>query len=150
MIHKALQFNGGATVACKVLKPLELGGKLLRKGYKVFILSRQLLKNEQIWGSDINEFKAFRFTKDKSLTRYSSRKPFNGGLTYCPGRVLVKQGVFGFVAILLHRFHLDLSSTGPGESQQAFPQLDDTIPALGISGPLKEVDLFADLKIHKR
>ena len=136
-------------VACRALKPLDLGGKLLRKGYKLLILFRQLLKDEKVWVSDVNEFKAFRFAKDKSLTRHWSFKSFNGGLTYCPGRVLAKQGVFGFVAILLHRFDLDLSSTRPGGPQQALPQLGDTTPALGISGPLKGMDLFANVKVRK-
>ena len=80
MFHKALQVNGGAVVTCKVLKPLWLGGKLLRKGYKVLIPSRQLLKDGEVWGSDVNEFKAFRFVKDNSVTRHSSFRPFGGGL----------------------------------------------------------------------
>ena len=63
--------------------------------------------------------------------------------------MLAKQGVFGFVVILLPRFDLDLSSTGLGEPQQAFPQLGDTTPALGISGPLKGMDLFANVKVRK-
>ena len=148
MFHEALRLNGGAMVARKVLEPLELGGKFLQTGQTVLIPSRQLHKNEKVWGSDVNEFKAFRFAKDKNLSRHSSFRPFGGGVTYCPGRVLAKEEVFGFVAILLHRFNLKLSNTA-GASQQIFPELDDTIPALGISGPIKGMDVFADLTIRK-
>lgn len=137
-------------VARKVLQPLELGGKLLDKGHTVLIPSRQLHKNEQVWGTDVDEFKAFRFAKNKGLTRHSSFRPFGGGVTYCPGRVLAKEEVFGFVAILLHRFDLKLSVL-PGQegSDQAFPKLDDSIPALGISGPVKGIDIYADLSVRK-
>jgi cytochrome P450 len=149
MFHEALRLNGGAMVARKVLEPLKLGGKLLLKGHTVLIPSRQLHMNEQVWGSNVNEFDAARFAKDKSLTRHSSFRPFGGGVTYCPGRVLAKEEVFGFIAIFLHRFDLKLAkATATGQSQQKFPRLDDTIPALGISGPIKGMDIFVDLTVR--
>ena len=149
MFHEALRLNGGAMVARKVLQPLELGGKILQQGNTVLIPSRQLHKNENVWGHDVNEFNAFRFAKDKSLAQHSSFRPFGGGVTYCPGRVLAKEEVFGFIAILSHRFDLKLAKMAvSGTSQQTFPRLDDTIPALSISGPVKGMDIHVDLWVR--
>ena len=149
MFHEALRLNGGAMVARKVLEPLEFGGRILQKGNTVLMPSRQLHKNKEVWGDDVNEFKALRFAKNKALTRHSSFRPFGGGVTYCPGRVLAKEEVFGFLAILLHRFDLRLAKSGiPGQAQQAFPRLDDSIPTLGISGPVKGMDVLVDLSLR--
>lgn len=143
---EALRLNGGAMVSRKVLETTEIGGKVLQPGNSVIIPSRQLHKNKDVWGSDVNEFDAFRFAKNKSLARHSSYRPFGGGVTYCPGRVLAKEEVFGFVAILLHRFSIKLAQLGDGKGdRQVFPLLDESSPALGITGPAKGMDIIVDM-----
>ena len=66
-------------------------------------------------------------------------------MTYCPGRVLAKEEVFGFLAILFRQFDLKLAeNVGPNGGKQAFPRLDDSTPALGITGPVKTMDVFIE------
>ncbi|KAI9718837.1 MAG: hypothetical protein M1828_006526 [Chrysothrix sp. TS-e1954] len=145
LFQEALRLNGGAMVSRKVLHRTELGGKVLEPGNSYL---RQLHKNEQVWGKDFNHFSAFRFAKKKHLARHSSYRPFGGGVTYCPGRVLAKEEVFGFVAMLLHQFNLDLAEGYGGKSgQQTFPKLDDSMPALGISGPTQSTDVILKMSL---
>lgn len=82
----------------------------------------------------------------KSLVRHPSFRPFGGGATYCPGRVLAKEEVYGFLAILLHRLEMKLSDRpGQGRLKQPFPRMNDTTPALGITGPVTSMDVLVDL-----
>ena len=140
---EALRLNGGAMVSRKVLAPTELGGKSLKTGNSIIIPSRQLHTNTDVWGSDVEEFNAFRFAKKKSLARHSSFRPFGGGITYCPGRVLAKEEVFGFVAIILHRFNIKLADN----EKQKFPRLDESKPALGIAGPVESMDVIVNISL---
>ena len=133
-------------VSRKVLEPTHIGEKVLQPGNSIIIPSRQLHTNEDVWGKNVKEFDAFRFAKKRSLARHSSYRPFGGGVTYCPGRVLAKEEVFGFLAILLHRFQMRLAQpNGDKGKQQKFPLLDDSKPALGITGPAKNMDVMVDL-----
>ena len=143
---EALRLNGGAMVSRKVLEPTDIGGKVLAAGNAVIIPSRQLHTNKDVWGSDVKEFDAFRFAKKKSLGRHSSFRPFGGGVTYCPGRVLAKEEVFGFVALVLHRFKIKLAQLDRNENKkQTFPKLDESKPALGITGPVQGMDVIVDM-----
>lgn len=148
IFYEALRLNGGAMVSRKVLEPTTIGGKILQPGNSVIIPSRQLHKNEAVWGENVNDFDAFRFTKDKGLARHSSFRPFGGGVTYCPGRILAKEEVFGFIAILLHRFNIRLAELPEANGEkQIFPQLDDSTPALGITGPVKSMDVVVEMTL---
>ncbi|KAH9905725.1 cytochrome P450 [Xylariomycetidae sp. FL2044] len=148
LFHEALRLNGGAMVSRVVLRETVVGGKTLSPGNAVLMPSRQLHTNEDVWGDTVRDFDPARFLgKKKSLARHSSFRPFGGGATYCPGRVLAKEEVYGFVAILLHRFDIKLA-TRYGE-KPPFPRLNDTTPALGITGPLKSMDVMVDVTLRK-
>lgn len=136
-------------VSRKVLAPTTISGRVLQPGNSIIIPSRQLHKNKDVWGADVNDFDAFRFAKRKSLARHSSYRPFGGGVTYCPGRVLAKEEVFGFVAIILHRYNIKLAQPSGSQKKQTFPRLDDSTPALGITGPVKSMDVIIDMSISK-
>ena len=143
VFHEALRLKGGAMMSRKVTARTELGGKILEPGNSIIIPSRQLHTNPKVWGSNSSDFEPFRFAKKKSLIRHSSYRPFGGGVTYCPGRALAREEVFGFIAILLHRFHVQLASCG--KEKQQFPRLDDSTPALGITGPVKGMDVLIEM-----
>ncbi|KAF2445325.1 cytochrome P450 [Karstenula rhodostoma CBS 690.94] len=143
IFNEALRCNGGAMVSRIVMEPITIGDKLLKPGNAIIIPSRQLHMNEKVWGQNRREFDAFRFKRQKNLSRHPSYRPFGGGNTYCPGRVLAKEEVFGFLAILFRRFHLNLAEgVGPNGGRQNFPSLDDSSPALGITGPVKSHDVL--------
>ena len=100
--------------------------------------------NEQVWGADCARFDAGRFVENKTLLRHSSYRPFGGGVSYCPGRVMAKEQVYAFVGILFHRFEMKMSQKDGIE----FPRLDESMPSLGITGPVKGMDIVLDLKVR--
>lgn len=83
------------TVESKV----EIGGKELQPGHKLLMPFRQLHTGGEVFGPNANEFDAYRFLNNKSLTHSSSFRPFGGGTTYCPGRFL---GVYNFILNLFY------------------------------------------------
>ncbi|KAI8634023.1 cytochrome P450 [Xylariaceae sp. FL1651] len=123
---------------------LKGGAMKLEAGDSIIIPSRQLHTNENVWGHDVKEFNPERFLDNKSFSRHSSFRPFGGGLTYCPGRILAKEEVYGFIAILFHRFDMRLVLE-ENQTRPPFPRLNDTTPALGITGPLKNMDVLVEI-----
>lgn len=147
---EVLRLNSGAMSTRRILSPTEIGGKVLQPGNFLLIPSRQLHKNKEVWGSDVSEFDAFRFVKNKGLARHSSYRPFGGGESYCPGRTLAKEEVFGFIAILLHRFNIKLARLGHVKGEkQVFPQVEVSTPGLGITGPAKNMDVIVDMALRE-
>ncbi|KAL8804549.1 MAG: hypothetical protein Q9200_005777 [Gallowayella weberi] len=141
---ETLRINSGTTITRKVSNTTHIGGKVLEAGNTVVIPIRQLHTDQNVWGTDVDDFNAFRFAKNKGLHRHSSYRPFGGGATYCPGRILAKEEVFGFIAILLHRFRITLAKTGRGDGQE-FPKLDHGSPGLGVGGPAQGMDVIVEM-----
>ncbi|KAK8026494.1 cytochrome P450 [Apiospora marii] len=151
IFNETLRLNGGAMVSRVVLHETNVGGKVLRAGNTILIPSRQLHTNEDVWGGNVRTFQWDRFLQKKSLVRHSSFRPFGGGQTFCPGRVLAKEEVYGFVAILLHQYDLKLvRRPGAGDGLPDFPRLNDATPALGITGPLWSDDLAVEMNRIER
>lgn len=102
VLYESLRLHGGAMVSRIVLRKTKIGEKILQPGNIILMPSRQLHTNKNVWGHSALEFNPVKFLKNKSLGRHPSFRPFGGGSTYCPGRVLAKEEVFSFVAILLY------------------------------------------------
>ena len=98
-----------------VVKPIVIGGKLLRPGHKLLIPLRQQHFNREAYGANVDHFDAEPFLRDPSLARSLNFRPFGGGTTYCPGRFLGRREV---VALVIHRFdvHLTMADELPRES----------------------------------
>lgn len=140
ILNETLRVKNGAGALRIVIQETVIGGKLLQPGNSVMIPFRQLHSNENVWGQTVHEFDPSRFLGKRNLARHPSFRPFGGGATYCPGRVMAKEQVFGFIAIILHRFTVGLADI-PGQKQQ-FPKLNDKTPSLGVSGPLRGMDVI--------
>ncbi|KAI0439832.1 cytochrome P450 [Xylaria telfairii] len=141
--HEVLRVKNGAGALRVVTKDTRIGQKHLKAGNSIMIPFRQLHVNKNVWGPKFAEFDPYRFLSKKSLARHPSFRPFGGGLTYCPGRMLAREQVFGFVAILLHRFTIKLAQIPGGQS---FPRFNDLTPSLGISGPIKGMDVIISIE----
>lgn len=139
--HECLRLKAGAMMGRKVLAPIRIGNKMLEPGGTVLIPSRQLHSNENVWGADHTHFAGERFAKNEDLLKHSSYRPFGGGVSLCPGRKIAREQVFVFVAILIHRFNVELDQ----EMRQEFPRLNVSTPALGVTGPAKGMDVFVKL-----
>ncbi|KAL9120920.1 MAG: hypothetical protein Q9187_002527 [Circinaria calcarea] len=133
---ETLRLSGGTVSTRKVMSPTLIGGKLLQAGGDVLIMHRALHSNENVWGSSAACFDPERFRKEKALSTHASYRPFGGGSTYCPGRVIARQEVFIFLALMLDRLDVELAP------DQTFPLLDNTQPSIGITGPRPDMDLY--------
>ena len=127
-----------------ITKTTEIGGKTLRSGNKLIIPYRQLHYNEDVYGANALQFDPDRFLKDGDLSRNASYRPFGGGSTYCPGRFIARQEVVTFVALVLHRFDIELAEKDG--IPQPFPRLDEGKPCLGVMGPAAGNDLIVRVK----
>jgi cytochrome P450 len=120
-------------------------GKELLPGTPVLIPMRVLHINKRVWGNDVEEFNPARFLK-KTAARQPYYRPFAGGPTFCPGRVLAKRETYAFLAILFHRFDVTLlPSPGSPNGKQAFPLMETFRPPTGVKGPRPDMDLFVRL-----
>lgn len=148
MFHEVLRLVNGALSVRKVVAATEIGGKILQPGNKVLIPFRQLHFNKEVWGEDPSQFEPERFMKNRGLSSHISYRPFGGGVSKCPGRHMSKIEVMGFIALLLNRFDVELTTfpeLGLRGSPQPFPKLDGSKPSTGITGPVDSMDLFIEV-----
>lgn len=101
---------------------------------------RQLHLNSSVFGTDVNEWVPQRFVRNEKLGHSSSYRPFGGGLTYCPGRLIARQEVTVFVAVMLKRF--DVEVVGDGK----LPRLDGRKPSTGMMSPGPGEDVLVRLR----
>ncbi|KAI1116626.1 cytochrome P450 [Nemania sp. NC0429] len=151
VLNETLRIKNSAGALRVVVEETQVGTKTLQAGNAILIPFRQLHSNRNVWGPSVDEFDPYRFLKRRSLARHPSFRPFGGGGTLCPGRTLAKEQVFGFIAILLHRFDVKLAA-GPEtqQQQQPFPRLNDLAPSLGIGRPVKGMDVMVYLADSQR
>ncbi|KAI9878024.1 MAG: hypothetical protein M1830_002144 [Pleopsidium flavum] len=138
--HEALRLRKRDLAFRKVEHDTEIGGKLLRRGNFAIVPVCQLHDNEDVFGSDALDFRPERFLEQQDLTSSLSYKPYGGGKTYCPGRFFAMQEIFGFVALQIHRFDVQLASP-----VQKFPIPDESLLTLGVSRPVPASDVWVTL-----
>ncbi|KAK8037681.1 hypothetical protein PG991_001027 [Apiospora marii] len=148
IFNEVLRLNNTAAAARVVSQTVILGGKELRPGSTVVMPFRQLHLAEDAWGADVSEFRPSRFLERKSLARSPSFRPFGGGSSLCPGRTLVRHEVFGFLSVLLRRFHLSLATDKSGK-RPPFPRLNSITPSFGINGPVPGMDVIIHIAERK-
>lgn len=139
--HECLRLNAGAMMGRRVSAPTRIGNKILKPGACILIPSRQLHSNEDVWGANHKDFDVKRFAGNEGRLKHSSYRPFGGGVSYCPGRKIAKEQVFGLVAILIHRFDIAMSKG----KRLEFPRIDASTPALGVLSPARDMDVLVDL-----
>ncbi|KAF4633489.1 hypothetical protein G7Y89_g4633 [Cudoniella acicularis] len=127
-----------------IMEDTTIGGKILRKGNRVMIPNRQLHFNASTFGEDAKSFKPTRFFNNEKLLNSKSWKPFGGGTTICPGRFIAKQAVILYVAMILHRFDLEIAG------ERKFPKMEEGNPVLGIMSAKAGDDLSVKLRPRKK
>ncbi|KAM0802495.1 cytochrome P450 [Usnea florida] len=147
---EVMRLTASTTTMRKIISPTEIGGKILRAGYRVLTPYRQLHYNEDVFGDDVDRFDPERFLGKKDLAHHPSFKPFGGGANYCPGRFIARQEVFVFIALVLHRFDIerveqsDLNQQGTSDSR--LPKLSKSRPCLGIMSPADGEDVIINIR----
>lgn len=151
--YEVLRLVNGAMSSRKVMAPTPIGGKILQPGNIVMFPFRQLHLDERVWGEDAPSFNPHRFLNNKALVNHRSFRPFGGGASACPGRYLTKTEALSFIALLLHRFDVKLSTfpeRGLGGNQQPFPKIDVSKPSTGIRSPVDFMDVFVEVSPSTR
>lgn len=138
---ESLRLHSGITSVRHISEDTVIGGKVLRRGKKVMISGRQLHLDETVFGKDAQLFDPQRFFQNPNLEHHLSFRPFGGGATLCPGRILAKHVVFAFVALALHRFDIQLAMP------QAFPRCDAKDAGFGIT--MSRDDLLLRLRTRR-
>ena len=144
--YECLRLCNTSLSARRVSASTTLNSKVLQSGSTVVIPFRELHYDTQVFGPDAAVFNPQRFLDNKNLVESKSFRPFGGGVSYCPGRYFARQEMFVFVAIVLGRLDISLSSG----LNQLFPEYDSLTPAIGVNGPKGNMDLLIDLKDSDR
>ncbi|KAF7511886.1 hypothetical protein GJ744_003119 [Endocarpon pusillum] len=139
LFNEVLRVYDGVSSTRLVTAPTSIGGKALPVGSRVVVPVQQLHFNRSIYGPDVNEFAPERFIRSKNLTHSSSYRPFGGGTSYCPGRLLARQEVSVFIALALARFDVEIVG------ERGVPVVDKGLPAGGVMSPKPGEDLLLRL-----
>ena len=104
----------------KVTQDMMLGGKyLLKKDRTLIMPSRVLHTDPDIWGSDVDEFKPFRFAQtarpEGPRLDPVAFRAFGGGSTLCPGRHFSTMEILALVTMAVMRY--DIQHTESLEEQ---------------------------------
>lgn len=146
---EVLRMINGALGVRQVMQTTEINGKILHPGNTLVIPFRKLHFDKAVWGETPEEFDPGRFLKDKSLSSHPSYRPFGGGVSYCPGRFLVRHQVFGFAATFLQRFDVELPNLplpGGRLKAQSFPKLDSAKPSTGTMACIEDMDVIINVR----
>jgi cytochrome P450 len=142
LLHESLRYYSASSSIRLTLVPVAIGKRVIPAKSVVFIPFRPLHYDEEVFGFDVNTFNPDRFVKDKTLSSSQNFKPFSGGSSYCPGRVLARMEFVVFLAELLGAYNVVVV----GRSE--VPSTDQKTPTKGILMPIVKEDL--ELKISRR
>ena len=150
LFSEVLRLTAALTTMRKILSPTEIGGKILPQGHRVLVPYRQLHFNEDAFGEDVGKFNPERFLANRKLAHNPAFRPFGGGANLCPGRLIARQEVVVFIALVLHRFDIERVErpdlTQKGTPANRIPGLSMSRPCLGIMGPADGEDVIIDIK----
>lgn len=144
---EVLRLANDASSIRMVERDVAISGLTLKKGNYVLIPYRLMHSQEESYGPQAASFDPYRFIQNSNLSNRADFRPFGGGISYCPGRFVAKQECLGFVAILLHRFELQVVDLHDGKRlAQRVPDLDHGTPYMGIVGPANSGDLIVSIR----
>ena len=146
VLEETLRLTLGSVSVRNVAVPTVIGTKVLKPGNPVMVPIRELTCSESAFGGNAGQFDAERFLKQPNLNKSLNYKPFGGGVTYCPGRLLARRELLVFVATLLHRFDIEVLKGGSEKEGRQTPTLDQASPTLGVLPPVKGTELYIRLK----
>ena len=140
--REALRLTKRDVAIRRVIGDTVINGKILRAGNSAIVPTCQLHDSASVFGTDRGTFDANRFLENPDLASNPSYKPYGGGRTQCPGRFFAVPEIFGFIALLLHRWDIGLDPAeidGEKASEnQKFPRKDESTLTLEVSRPLPE------------
>ncbi|CAH0021759.1 unnamed protein product [Clonostachys rhizophaga] len=152
LLDEVLRLTVATALLRNVISPSALRDVTIPPGSKVLVPYRQLHRNQDVWGTEPPVLDPARFRNNPKLLGSKSFRPFGGGQTLYPGRVLAKQSIKYTIVSLLMKFDLEIdvemtrkAVRGDG-SKLNFPQMDSTKPSPGASLPVQGQDAYLVLK----
>ncbi|KAK7987214.1 cytochrome P450 oxidoreductase [Apiospora saccharicola] len=141
LYHEVIRLVDSPISIRKTTRPTTTAlGEDLPAGAFLMLVHRELMLDEEVWGSDAASFNPERFLDNGALLRSKSYTPFGGGPMLCPGRFMARGEVMVFLALLISRFNVTVLPTKP------FPRLDTKTGAgQGILGPKHGDDLLLSI-----
>lgn len=136
--YETMRIHGGASTFRRVVEDTTIAGFEFKSGSDVMMPYRQLHLNKEYWGEDAERFDIDTFLESPKLASARTYRPFGGGATYCPGRHLAQQTALSYLATLVTRYEIQVVG---GIESQAFPEMDDKVPTLGIISPVPGQDV---------
>lgn len=140
--HETMRTATSSISAREVLNECTIGDLHFQPGTRVIIPSRQTLIDANVFGAEPESFNEKRFLNNPCLHKSPSFRPFGGGISYCPGRVMAKKEVIGFTIALFKKFDISLLY-----EKQKIPKMDTAKPCLGIMDVVDGEDLL--LRVRK-
>lgn len=134
ILYESLRYYSASSSIRATTGPVLIGTRIIPSKSVVFIPFRPLHYDTEVFGSDVDTFNPDRFFNDKKLSSSQNFKPFSGGSSYCPGRVLAKMEVAAFVAELVGRYEVEVLEEG-------VPGTDEKTPTKGILMPVGGQDV---------
>ncbi|KAG5796187.1 hypothetical protein H9Q69_004800 [Fusarium xylarioides] len=141
--YETMRLHSGSSSFRRVVQDTTIAGFQLKAGNDVMMPYRQLHLNKEYWGENAQDFDIDRFVNNPKLHSAKTYKPFGGGTTLCPGRLLARQMALVYLAILVTRY--DIQVIG-GCERQPFPEANDKVPTLGIISPKPGHDVKISVK----
>jgi cytochrome P450 len=117
--------------------------KTLRKGSVLMIPARRLHFDQDTFGADLDQFRHERFLAGKSVGQSRSMRPFGGGFNHCPGRFAAYRQKLIFVALMLHRYDIELVG------KPRFPRWEEGEPFPGAMAAKDHDDLTVRLRARR-
>lgn len=146
LFDEVLRMTNSSSSVRSVVSDTVIGDFVLRPGAKVLIPYLQLHFDEATFGANAQEFDSERFFKQKNLHKSPGYRPFGGGSTYFPGRLIARQEVVAFVAYVMKRFELEVSNAERDCTPNTFPRLEENKPCLGVMRPVHGNDLIVSIR----
>ena len=141
LYHETMRITLAAGSARRAMRTTSVGDFTISAGTEVVILGREMSRDPDNFGSDVNEFNVRRFLERPELAKHSGFRPFGGGIGLCPGRMLAQAQVLMFVALAVTRFDMEVE-----DGDEIAP--DMKTPSPGVMGPDKGCDVM--VKVSRR
>lgn len=130
--YEAMRLHSGSSSFRRVVQDTTIADFQLKAGNDVMMPYRQLHLNKKYWGENAEDFDIDKFVDNPKLHSARTYKPFGGGTTLCPGKLLARQMALVYLAILVTRYDTEIIG---GCESQPFPEANDKVPTLGIISP---------------
>ena len=108
-VAETLRLTSAPMQTRTVVAPTPIGGYLLQPNSRVLLPSAHLQRAEAFWGSNTDRFDISRWSmtdgrRETTMFQQGVYRPFGSASTYCPGRLLARREMLGFIALILTRY----------------------------------------------